>query len=64
MAKITTVFGKDGESVTVSVDGVKGKSCLDMTKFIEEALHMKNIQTSMTPESLQETTEDDNLLTA
>jgi hypothetical protein len=25
---------------------------------------MKNIQTSMTPESLQETTEDDNLLTA
>lgn len=26
----------DGPDVTVDVDGVKGKKCLDITRFIEE----------------------------
>lgn len=40
MAKTTTVtvlIAKDG-GTTISVDGVKGKSCLDITKALEENL--------------------------
>lgn len=40
MAKMTTVtvlIAKDG-GTTISVDGVKGKSCLDITKALEDNL--------------------------
>jgi hypothetical protein len=37
MQKIRILIGKDGLA-TVSVDGVQGPGCLEMTKIIEAAL--------------------------
>jgi hypothetical protein len=37
MQKIRILIGKDGKA-TVSVDGVQGPGCLELTKVIEQAL--------------------------
>ena len=37
MAEITVRIGPDGK-VDLSVDGVKGPGCADLTRFLEEAL--------------------------
>jgi hypothetical protein len=37
MKKIRILIGKDGKA-TVSVEGVQGPGCLDLTKIIEQAL--------------------------
>jgi hypothetical protein len=34
---VTVLIAKDGKT-NISVDGVKGKSCLDITKVLEESL--------------------------
>jgi len=38
MQKITIQIPLDDEAVTISVNGVKGKGCKDLTKNIEKAL--------------------------
>ena len=35
--EMTVTIGEDG-NVEISVDGVKGKGCLDFTKWLEEEL--------------------------
>jgi hypothetical protein len=37
MSNITVTVEKDGKT-TIKVEGVKGKSCTDITKLLEEAL--------------------------
>lgn len=37
MKKIRILIGKDGKA-TVSVEGVQGKACLDLSRVVEEAL--------------------------
>ena len=50
MQEITVVIEKDGQ-VRVEVRGVKGASCLDMTKGLEEALGGQVEDRQMTPEA-------------
>ena len=37
MKKIRILIGKDGKA-TVSVEGVQGKACLELSKIIEDAI--------------------------
>ena len=50
MQEITVVIDKDGQ-VRVEVRGVKGGSCLDVTKGLEEALGGQVEDRQMTPEA-------------
>ena len=50
MQEITVVIDKDGQ-VRVEVRGVKGASCLDVTKGLEEALGGQVEDRQMTPEA-------------
>ena len=50
MQEITVVIEKDGQ-VRVEVRGVKGTSCLDVTKGLEEALGGQVEDRQMTPEA-------------
>ena len=50
MQEITVVIEKDGQ-VRVEVRGVKGGSCLDVTKGLEEALGGQVEDRQMTPEA-------------
>ena len=50
MQEITVVIDKDGQ-VRVEVRGVKGTSCLDVTKGLEEALGGQVEDRQMTPEA-------------
>ena len=50
MQEITVVIEKDGQ-VRVEVRGVKGTSCLDVTRGLEEALGGKVEDRQMTPEA-------------
>ncbi len=50
MQEITVVIEKDGQ-VRVEVRGVKGMSCLDVTKGLEEALGGQVEDRQMTPEA-------------
>lgn len=50
MQEITVVIEKDGQ-VRVEVRGVKGASCLDVTKGLEEALGGQVEDRQMTPEA-------------
>ncbi len=56
MQEITVVIEKDGQ-VRVEVRGVKGASCLDVTKGLEEALGGQVEDRQMTPEA-QEVAEE------
>ncbi|MBF0243886.1 MAG: DUF2997 domain-containing protein [Planctomycetes bacterium] len=49
-AKITVIFDQDGNS-KIEVTGVKGKSCTDLTKFLEDGLGEGTRETK--PEYLQ-----------
>jgi len=51
--EVEVVIGKDG-TVQVHVSGVKGMSCLDITKVLERALGNQIEAREMTPEA-QET---------
>ena len=50
MQEITVVIEKDGQ-VRVEVRGVKGTSCLDVTRGLEEALGGQVEDRQMTPEA-------------
>jgi len=50
MQEITVVIEKDGQ-VRVEVRGVKGGSCLDVTRGLEEALGGQVEDRQMTPEA-------------
>ena len=50
MQEITVVIDKDGQ-VRVEVRGVKGTSCLDVTRGLEEALGGQVEDRQMTPEA-------------
>jgi hypothetical protein len=50
MQEITVVIDKNGQ-VSVEVRGVKGTSCLDVTKGLEEALGGQVEDRQMTPEA-------------
>ena len=50
MQEITVVIEKDGQ-VRVEVRGVKGASCLDVTRGLEEALGGQVEDRQMTPEA-------------
>ena len=50
MQEITVVIDKDGQ-VRVEVRGVKGASCLDVTRGLEEALGGQVEDRQMTPEA-------------
>jgi Protein of unknown function (DUF2997) len=56
MQEITVVIEKDGQ-VRVEVRGVKGGSCLDVTRGLEEALGGQVEDRQMTPEA-QEVSEE------
>ena len=56
MQEITVVIDKDGQ-VRVEVRGVKGASCLDVTRGLEEALGGQVEDRQMTPEA-QEVAEE------
>jgi hypothetical protein len=50
MQEIEVIIEKDGQ-VRIEVRGVKGPSCLDLTKGLEEALGGQVEDRQMTPES-------------
>jgi hypothetical protein len=50
MQEIDVFIDKDGQ-VRIEVRGVKGPSCLDVTKALEEALGGEVLDRQMTPES-------------
>ena len=43
--EMTVTIGADG-NVQISVNGVKGKSCLDFTKWLEDELGMVTARTT------------------
>jgi hypothetical protein len=56
--EIEVTIGKDGQ-VQVQVRGVKGKKCLELTKELEEALGGEVLARVMTPEAVEEETQQD-----
>lgn len=52
MQKIRVKIAKDG-SVEYSVNGVKGKSCRDLTRAIDEVVGSKVVETKNTSEYAQ-----------
>ena len=59
--EIEVIIEKDG-TVRVEVRGVKGKSCLDLTQGLEEALGGIVLDREMRPEFLENPVEDQNQL--
>lgn len=53
LQEIEVVIGKDGQ-VEISVRGVKGKTCLDITGELEKALGNALLSREFTPEALEE----------
>lgn len=53
LQEIEVVIGKNGQ-VEISVRGVKGKACLDITGELEKALGNELISREFTPEALEE----------
>lgn len=53
MQEIEVYIDKNGK-VRIEVRGVKGQSCLDITKALEEALGGEIESREMTPESLED----------
>lgn len=51
--EVEVVLNKDGR-VELTVRGVKGKACLDLTQALETALGGVVISREMTPEALEE----------
>ena len=51
--KITIEIGKDGK-VSFTMNGVKGKACLEATKFLEEALGGEVISQEATGEMYEQ----------
>ena len=47
--RIDVTFGPDG-SVTVEAHGIKGPACKDATKFVEQALGGRTLETRRTGE--------------
>ncbi len=52
---INVVIGLNGE-VEISAEGYKGKSCLEASKFLEEALGLTTDKRKKLPEYYQEET--------
>jgi hypothetical protein len=50
LQEIEVVIGTDGK-VRVQVRGVKGMSCLDLTRDLEQALGGQVVEREMTPEA-------------
>jgi hypothetical protein len=50
MQEVDVIIEKDGQ-VRIEVRGVKGPSCLDLTKGLEEALGGQVAERQMTPEA-------------
>lgn len=53
--EIEIVVGKDGQ-VELTVRGVKGSACLDITRSLEAALGGKVLTREMTPEAQEDIT--------
>lgn len=51
--EVEVVVGKDGR-VELTVRGVKGQACLDLTRALETALGGVVLSREMTPEALEE----------
>jgi hypothetical protein len=51
--EVEVIVGKDGR-VEITVRGVKGQACLDLTQSLETALGGVVISREMTPEALDE----------
>jgi hypothetical protein len=51
--EVEVIVGKDGR-VEITVRGVKGQACLDLTQSLETALGGIVISREMTPEALDE----------
>ena len=51
---IEVEISADGTKVTTKVKGVKGKSCLDLSAFIEEGLKINSKETERTSEFREE----------
>jgi len=55
--KITARINKKSGKVTMSVDGVTGESCTDLTKKLEQGLGMTEPERELTADYYQQTTE-------
>jgi hypothetical protein len=61
--EIVITIGKDGK-VEISVSGVKGMACLDLTRALEEALGGEVLMREMKPEAYEtSSTEPDQTVT-
>ncbi len=54
LQEIEVVIGKNGQ-VEISVRGVKGKGCLELTSELEQALGGDLLSREFTPEAIDET---------
>jgi len=55
MSKIIALISKKSGKVQLSVDGVVGESCKELTKALEEGLGMKEPERTLTADYYQQT---------
>lgn len=58
--EMTVTIGPDGE-VEIAVNGVKGKSCIDFTKWLEEELGIVKARTHTSEYYQSEVTEQEKI---